>query len=170
VVLTASIAIMCLYGCRQDKIQLEPTEEATPALQSTVHMADPNASAQLVKGFHALEQNSWRWTMGNFAVVMKAPSGASVNGATLRADIAVPEPVIQQQGTVTLTASINGRQVGSTAYSKAGEYSFTADIPAFALPKEVVTINFDLDKFLHAGTVDARELGVIASSIMLLPK
>ena len=59
-------------------------------LLSTVHAADPKSSIQLIKGFHGVEQNSWRWTMGRFAVTLKPPIGAAEQGAAAGAEILDP--------------------------------------------------------------------------------
>jgi hypothetical protein len=128
-------------------------------------MADPRASAQLVRGFHQLEQNSWRWTMGKFTVVLKSPPQAARNGATLTASFSVPDPLIQRLGTLTLTATVEGRTLQTATYSAAGEVTFKAAVPAPEFKAEAVTVDFALDKFLAAGVADSRELGLIVTSI-----
>lgn len=166
----ALAAALVSSGCkRRERIQLETTDESL-TLASTVHTADPNAAPQLIRGFHAIEQNSWRWTMSNFSVVLKAPAGASRNGATLIANISIPQAVIDRVGQTRLTASIGGSQVGWASYNTAGEFRFTADIPAIVIGDEAVRIDFALDRFLGAGAIDSRELGLIVSSISLEPK
>ena len=52
-------------------------------LVSTLKMSDPSAKHQLAKGFYQLEANAWRWTAGDFSVVLKTPPGAAQKGATL---------------------------------------------------------------------------------------
>ncbi len=159
-------------GCkRQPKTaDLEATEEETQALFSVVHVADARASLQLVKGFHDVEQNAWRWTMQKFAVTLKPPAGASQRGATLQLKFVVPEPVIDRLKSVTLSANAEGTALASETYSKPGDYVFTRDVPASALGGDAVAIDFALDKVLPPSPSDQRELGVIVSSIGLEPK
>jgi hypothetical protein len=168
----AIVAAFCVAGgCRrEEKIQLEPTEEAPAALQSTVHAADPKSSIQLIKGFHGVEQNSWRWTMGRFAVTLRPPMGAAENGATVVLKFSIPDAVLQKTKAMTLSASVQNTQIGKKTYNSAGEYSFTADVPANLLKGEAATVDFSLDQFLPTGTVDARELGVVFVSAGLEPK
>jgi len=167
-ILFLSVAVGCK---RQPKTaDVEATEEETQALFSVVHVADPRSSIQLVKGFHDVEQNAWRWTMQKFAVTLKPPAGASERGATLQLKLVVPEPVIDRLKSVTLPAAANGPVLPSETYSKPGDYVFSRDVPASALGGEAVTIDFALDKVFPAGPADQRELGVIVSSIGLEPK
>jgi hypothetical protein len=160
------------FGCkRREKVRLEDKAERGPAvIESTVHTADPQSASQLLKGFHEIEQNSWRWTAGQFAVSLRPPKGSAESGATLVMKFTIPDAVVARVKTTTLTAAISGKTVGSSTYSTAGEYTFTADVPAGTLGSEPVTVEFSLSGFLPAGTVDARELGVVVSSISFEPK
>ena len=159
--------ILSVSACRpRDKVRVEPTEENLNLL-AEVHTADPAAAQQLIRGFHPVEQNSWRWTQSKFAVILKPPSAAAKSGAQLFVDLSVPQPVTDKLGSVTLTASLNGVKLGSGAWNKPGEYSFSADVPAASLGTEPVTFDFALDRFLAAGAVDSRELGIIVSRVGL---
>ena len=160
-------ALLAVAGCRQEKIHLEPTEEGTPGLASTVQMGDRNAAMQLVRGFHAIEGDTWRWTMSRFAITLRVPEGAARNGAKLVVRFTAPEPVVEKLGPGTLTAKIGDRVVGSLTFKEAGKQTFTAAIPASDLGSETATFNFALDKYLAASSLDGRELGVIVESIGL---
>jgi hypothetical protein len=50
------------------------------------------------------------------------------------------------------------------------EHRFVADVPPATLGAEAVLIDFSLDRYLAAGTVDNRELGIIVTSVALEPK
>jgi hypothetical protein len=158
-------------GCRrEEKIKLEPTDESPATLSSSVHAADARTSIQLVKGFHPIEQNSWRWTMGQFSVTLKPPAGAAANGAVLVLKLALPEAVQQKTKTATVTAMVQKETVGKQTYTSPGEYTFRADVPASLLKADAVTVDFALDHFLPPGAVDARELGVVFISAALESK
>jgi hypothetical protein len=165
-ILTAVVAL-ALPACRpREKIRTEPTEENLNLL-SEVHMADPAASRQLIRGFHPLEQNSWRWTQGKFAVILQPPAGSEKTGAQVSVQLTVPPPVVERLKGVTLAILLNGVQLGSATWRNPGEYTFSADVPSASLGTEPVTFDFVLDRFLAAGAVDSRELGLIVSSVSL---
>jgi hypothetical protein len=167
--LAASLALT--LGCRRDeKIKLEPTDESAPNITSTVHAADPKASVQLLKGFHGIEHNSWRWTMGRFAIALKPPAGAKEKGAVLVLKFTIPDSLLQNSKTETITVRVQNTEVGKQVYKAAGEYTFTADVPAALLKDDTVTAEFVLDPYLAAGTIDARELGVVFVSAALEAK
>jgi hypothetical protein len=133
-------------------------------------MADPSASIQLIRGFHQIEHESWRWTAGKFSVTLKTPSGGAQKGGRLTFRFSLPDAVMARVGSTTLTASVDGSAVKSMTYTRAGEYAFEADIPAAALRSEACTADFALDNYLPAGTADERELGLVASQIILESK
>jgi hypothetical protein len=159
-------------GCkpRGEKIRTEATDEAPAKLNSVVQMADPNASVQLLRGFHGIEGNSWRWTMGRFAVSLRPPASAAQNGAVLKARFSLHEAVASRLGAVTLSATVNGAALAPQRLERAGDYVYSREVPASALAAEAVTFEFVLDKFLPPGGVDQRELGLVMSSIGLEPK
>ncbi len=153
--------------CRRgpETVPASATQEETQELAGMIHVADPRASLQLVKGFHEVEQNAWRWTMARFAVTLRAPAGASQKGATLVLKGAVPDPVIAKLGPVTLTANVEGVPLAAETFSKPGEYTYRRDVPPAAFPAEAVMVNFALDKALAPGEADHRELGLVVTSV-----
>ena len=166
----AALAALLLGGCKpRPKVHLEPTEEAA-TLASTVHMADPEAAPQLIRGFHQIEQNSWRWTARTFTVTLRVPRDAETRGAQVVAHFSLPDILLQRLGPITLTADLDKTRLGAATYAKAGEYTFTADLPRAALGDEPLTIDFQVDKFLPAGSAETRELGLIAESIGIQTK
>jgi hypothetical protein len=164
-------ALALAAGCRrEEKIKLEATEESPKALASSVNAADPEASLQLIKGFHGIEHNSWRWTLGRFAVTLKPPPGAADKGGTLAVKFSIPDALLQKSKTLTLSASAQNTPVGKQTYKSPGEYTFNADVPPNLLKGEATTFDFALDPFLPAGAVDARELGIVFVSAELESK
>jgi hypothetical protein len=129
---------------RDNPVRLQETDESPIVLSSTVYMADPKTAIQLLKGFHGVEQNAWRWTMGTFSVTLKPPTGASQKGATLAMKFTLPDAVISNVKSTTLTASAGGNQLGSQTLNAAGEYTFTADVPASAFTSDALTVDFAL--------------------------
>jgi hypothetical protein len=130
-----------------------------------VNAADPRAAVQLVRGFHGVEQNAWRWTTGSFAVTLKPPANAAQKGATLEFKFVVPGVVIDKLKSVTLSASVNGQKLAPETYTKEGEYTYSRDVPPSALTGDAASVEFTLDKFLPASPEDMRDLGVIMTMV-----
>jgi hypothetical protein len=149
-------------GCKRRK--RKAAEEPT-GLATMVHAADPRASIQLVRGFHTVEQNAWRWTAGSFAVTLRPPAGAAQKGATLQLKFVFPDAVADKVKQTTLTATVNGQKLPPETYAKPGEYTFSRDVPGSLLTQDVVNVEFLLDKFLPASPQDQRDLGVIMTMV-----
>jgi hypothetical protein len=167
------VAVLFLFavGCkRQTENPQALVQEKTGPLVSVVNVNDPNASAQLVRGFYALEAGSWRWTMKQFEVALKPPPGAADKGATLSFKLAAPEAIVSKLGPVTLNATINGLALPPETYSKSGNYVYTRDVPASALKGDAVAVQFAADKGIPPSADDARELSLIAVSVGLESK
>jgi hypothetical protein len=130
-----------------------------------LNTADPRVAAQLIRGFHTIEGNAWRWTAGEFAAVLKPPAGADQKGATLVFRFAVPETSMRELHSVTLSASVNGMPLPRETYASPGEHTYSRDVPPEALKKDTATVDFTLDKYLHPNGAERRELGVVASMI-----
>jgi hypothetical protein len=77
----------------------------------------------------------------------------------------IPDAIMDRIKSTTLTANVNGAALPGETYTKAGEYTYSKDVPASALSADAVTAEFALDKFLPPGAVDQRELGVVVTSI-----
>src|SRR5689334_10616347 len=166
--------LVCTAGaCKRrerEKARVETIEETTPSLASTINMGDPRSSAQLIKGFHGIEQNAWRWTMGHFSVTLRPPLSAPQKGATLVVKFAIPGTVLEQVKSMTLSANVNGTPIAGETYTKPGEQIYSKEVPASALGADAVTVEFALHKFLPPGPADQRELGFVVSSIGLESK
>jgi|SRR5215831_18014647 len=156
-------------GCRRGKKGAEAASGG-PRFATTVHMGDPRSAGQLVSGFHDIEDNAWRWTARKFAVDVGTPPGAAQNGALLEFEFTVPQPVIDQLKSVSVSASVDGNVLPPESYSQPGTYSYKRDVPAALLGKESVRAAFELDKAIPPGPADQRELGVVASSVGLKAK
>jgi hypothetical protein len=163
----AFLSILLSASCqRHDRVVVQATEEnEEPELASVIHVADPRVAHQLLRGFYDVEQNSWRWTMGKFTVVLRPPAGASVKGADLQAKLSVPEAVIARLQSLRLDAKIGEFALEGETFLKAGEHTYRRAVPASVLGSDAVTVDFVLDKFLPPGNLDQRELGLVVSTI-----
>ena len=162
----AGLLAFSTAGCRRkERPRIEYTEEGPSQLASVIHMADPKVAVQLIKGFHEVEQNAWRWTTGKFSVTLRPPLNAAQKGAALYVRFTVTDTVIQRVGPVTLSSVVNGRELPPETYSKPGEYVYKKDVPPAALTGDAVSADFSLDKFIAAGVIELRELGIVVSTI-----
>jgi hypothetical protein len=153
-----------LSGCKRKKRQANVEDDVVP-LATMVHAADTRGAFQLVRGFHGVEQNAWRWTAGEFAVTLQPPSTAAQKGATLQLKLVVPEVVLTKFPSVTLSAEVNGHKLEPETYSKSGDYTYSRDVPATALQGEAVNVEFTLDHYIPASPQDARDLGIIMTMV-----
>jgi hypothetical protein len=166
--LTPAVLFLLLFttgGCKRKKPSQAASDELVTGLATVLNTADPRAAPQLLRGFHAIEGNAWRWTAGEFAAVLKPPAGADQKGATLVFRFAVPETSIRQLHSVTLSASVNGAPLPPETYASPGEHTYSRDVSPEALKKDTATVDFTLDKYLHPNGAERRELGVVASMI-----
>ena len=168
--LLIAIGVSSVACKRSESLKAGQTDESSGELQSTVAMNDPNAARQLVAGFHDIEQNSWRWTKGRFAVALRPPEGAAQKGAVLTFKFAVPDPVINKLNAVSLSARVAGVPLSPETYTKSGEFVYSREVEGRLLVGESVNVEFSLDKSIPEGTFDGRELGVIAASVGLEPR
>jgi hypothetical protein len=158
----AAILVLAGSGCRK-KQPVQYVEEGSSQLSTAVNVADPRTAVQLLRGFYDLESNAWRWTASRFAFALRPPKDAATSGVTLFLEFTIPEVFLRRVGPTTLTAAIDGKPLPSQTYSQAGNHKYEQKVPAELLKADVVTAEFALDKFLPAGAVEQRELGLIVT-------
>jgi hypothetical protein len=154
---------------KHNRVTVQNEEETTPQVASLVKMNDPGTSAQLLSGFYALENNSWRWTSGNFSVLLRTPPSAAGHGGVVTFAFSVPDIAIQKLKSVSIAASVNGMKLNSAEFEKPGANIFTADVPPALLTGESVRVDFALARTIPQD-VDKRVLGVVATSVGISSK
>jgi hypothetical protein len=170
VVLLGSALLLTSACQRGERPGSDATDETGRTFSSVVYTADPNVASQLLEGFHQVEQNAWRWTARRFLVALHPPSGSSGAGGVLELKFSLPEPLIDRTGGVTIQARVGATPLAPQTYTSAGDHIFRQDVPAAALKGDAVVVEFTLDKFLHAGALDQRELGIVTASVALSSK
>jgi hypothetical protein len=159
--LALALAAVILAGCPRNEPGI-PIEEAGAAPAAT--LLYPQAEPQLLRGFHGLEQRAWRWTERKFAVMLQPPPPGQP--VVLNLTFTLPAVVTEAVGSVKLTARVNGQEIGSQAYAKAGEnQQFEAAVPEGMLTAQPAEVEFELDKAMPPSERDARELALVVSSI-----
>jgi len=160
-------------GCKREPAKpakVAPAEAEAAPLASMVRSSDVAQEAQLLDGFYSIEAKAWRWTAKQFRVVLRPPIGAAQTGATLDMALTVPQVALDHAKSITLSASVEGTPLAPETYAKAGQYEYKRDVPASALTKQAVRIQFSLDNAIPPAGAEHRELGIIVASVGLQPK
>ena len=142
---------------------------SNPRVLSSVNMGDLGYAPQLLNGFYSVESGTWRWTAKNFSVLLKVPPGSAQNGAELVFKLYLSDSQLHRLGAMTLRADVAGRALPSRVFAQSSIYTYSAPVPAEALQQDFVVVNFRLDKAAVNINGDARELGVVATSVSLDP-
>jgi|SRR5579884_1603937 len=162
----ALCALLCACK-RPDPIRLQPTIEEAPRLASYIRVADPAVSDQLIRGFHSVEENSWRWTGKTFAVTLAPPPNAAADGAWLLVNVDVPDVLIQKMKSITLSAKVEEAELEPETFTTPGAHQYRRAVPASAFSKDIVNADFTLDKVLPPLAGDGRVLGIVVTSLGL---
>ena len=120
-------------------------------------LAAPPSSFQLLRGWHQLEYDAWRWTERAFS--MEVISYAPLRPATLRFVFQLPEVVFAQASALRLSVRINGTPLAPGIYSTPGQHEYIGSVPA--LDAGVATVEFELDRAIAPTDADRRELGLL---------
>jgi len=133
-------------------------------------MSDARTPMQLVHGFYQLESGAWRWTGRTFGVSLRVPPNAAQNGARLMMKVTVPQTQLDKLKSLTLSAKVNGVDVAPEIYARAGDFLYERDVPATALPRDMATVEFSLDKVAPPARPDVRELGIVVTNVGFMAK
>jgi hypothetical protein len=161
-------------GCnRAHKVTVKETVEEAPeasGISMVIDMGDPKREKQLVSGFYAIENNSWRWTAKDFTVTLRPPAGSAVQGATLIFALSIPQATVDKLKSITLSAFVNGTALAPETYARGGQYEYKRAVPPTLMKGRSARVEFHLDKSMPPADGDARELGVVARSVGLESK
>ncbi len=156
------IALLILDG---ESCKRKRGAEAETGPRSMVYVADPRVGTQLLRGFHDVEENAWRWTEGKFTVALRVPAQAAEKGAALAVHVTLPEPLLARTKSMTLNVTVNGTALPPETFTTPGDARLRRDVPASALSRSPATVEFAVDNYVKAGELERRELGLIVHSI-----
>jgi 2-polyprenyl-3-methyl-5-hydroxy-6-metoxy-1,4-benzoquinol methylase len=141
-----------------DPVRLNRDERAFCLLCSRYNRL---TNLELLGGWHESEETGWRWTGREFAMRVHAPETGPAR--VLEMKLYVAEESIRRLGAITLSASVNGRELPPAVYGAAGleTYSRTLD----GIPGGDLEVRFRLDKVLPPDEIDTRERGIIVATI-----
>lgn len=155
-----------LAGCSR-KPSVGSEAAARPAKVSWMELGEKAPAKRLLKGFHNPEP-AWRWTEQVFAVALDAP--ATNQQVFLELYFGLAEAYMKQLGSVTLTARVNGAEVGSETYTRSGQFVFSKPVPLELLRGGRATVEFALDKAVRPDGPNGAQLGLVAASVGLKPR
>jgi len=166
----ATVFVICalalLTACHRKKAvksDAASQDKALPVTEAVV--TDPDIQKRLLRGFFE-GTTSWKWTGKDFAVSLDAPEWEQ--DTFLLLDFTVPVELLNEVKKVTVSAKVNGVDVGKETYGKDGRFRFWKQVPAKALERSPVEIEFSLDKAAHFS--DGRPLGLIVLEVSLKPR
>ncbi|MBL8291843.1 MAG: class I SAM-dependent methyltransferase [Bryobacterales bacterium] len=140
------------FSCSPSKSPQLPSGVAVPFLDdpgvSSVEVGNPVFEKRLVRGFYWAHQEAWRWTAPEFAVSLDTPAVGEPVFLELRAH--APDEYISQVGQATLTATVNGVEVGKHDCAGKGDVQRVWPVPERALTRSPVEVAFRLDKAAQA--------------------
>jgi SAM-dependent methyltransferase len=145
-------------GCATDSdpVSGDRDERAFCLLRSA---AGGEGRMDLLKGWHRLEHDCYRWTERRFSVRLKAPEREGA--ARLRLRFYIPPARIEELGPITLSAEVNGVPLAPQSYECSEEQVYSAEVPAGVLTTARARVEFALDKAAPPSAGDSRELGVV---------
>jgi hypothetical protein len=118
-------------------------------------------------GFYAPEANAWCWTARVFSVMLGPPPRAEERGARLQLHLHIPKAQLDKLGPMTLRVNAGGYPMIPRTFSEPGNYLYSEEVPRDALATNILPFKFTFDKASSAGPEEARELGVVVTSIGL---
>lgn len=136
-----------------DPTSTEHDERAFCLLRSRYGMAN----VELGAGFHHPEDTGWRWVARQFTVKVSEPrERITISGF-------LPEKLLAELGSITLSITANGQALAPQTLSEAGVWKLVRQLPGRG--SACSEIQFTVDKALPASATDDRERALIVASI-----
>ena len=162
------LALWTLPGCTNSAPpKTAPETIAAPSgreVRFALELGKDYPEDRLPRGLYESE-GAWRWSARVFAFSLDVPD---VEGPIyVELEFALSEILMRDLGEVTLTARVNGEEIGRETYPDHGKQLFTKLVPDGLLDGERVEVEFELDKAKRPNGPADRELGLIAISVAL---
>ena len=125
---------------------------------SEIPIGDQSLERRLLRGFYE-STGAWRWTARVFAVSLDPPPPGK--DTYLELDFDLPHEVMNAVRIITLTARVNGMEVGRQTYNTMGRRIFARRVPDTALHRRPTEVEFELNREIRDQN-RGRNLGLIA--------
>ncbi len=172
-VISACLAcgLLVLLGCTAEEPPAPDTVDSQANEASAGHevrfaleLGKDYPEDRLLRGLYESE-GAWRWSARSFAFSLDVPDVEPPVYVEL--EFALSEILMKDLGDVTLTARLNGEEIGRETYADHGKRRFTKELPQRLLKSERVEVEFELDKAKQPNGPTDRELGLIAIAVAL---
>ena len=110
---------------------------------------------ELLDGWHEPEPAGWRWTEQRFGMRLRGM-------ATVNVKLYIPPHMLDQFGSITLSAEANGEPLAPETYTEPGPARYCRRLPVGDAPVDVI---FTVDRVLPPSSTDSRELGIIVARL-----
>ncbi|MGA2324740.1 MAG: CmcI family methyltransferase [Bryobacteraceae bacterium] len=131
---------------------------------SEIPIGDQSLERRLLRGFYE-STGAWRWTARVFAVSLDPPPPGK--DTYLELDFDLPHEVMNAVRIITLTARVNGMEVGRQTYNTMGRRIFARRVPDTALHRRPTEVEFELNREIRDQN-RGRNLGLIALNAGLM--
>ncbi len=160
-------AACATLACVKDKLTPIPTQDEPQGPQSTVRLGDPAMAPQLLTGFHAIEEKSWRWTKSRFSVRLGMPLLEVGENLVFVLQFSLPASLLKHTNEITVSPALNKVGLPSRTYAQEGNQRYEAAVPPQLMRQEQLTATVQVSPYATPGVLDQRELGMIVLSIGL---
>ena len=140
-----------------------PAAPPAPTI-SEIPIGDQSLERRLLRGFYE-STGAWRWTARVFAVSLDPPPPGK--DTYLELDFDLPHEVMNAVRIITLTARVNGMEVGRQTYNTMGRRIFARRVPDTALHRRPTEVEFELNREIRDQN-RGRNLGLIALNAGLM--
>ncbi len=143
-------------GCESasNPVDADADERMFVLLKSRVRY--PDLGIRLLEGWHAVEEDGWRWTAREFSFEALLPRERRVSEFAL--SVAVPEELLRVEGSVRMRCEVDGIDAGAAQFRTPGAHTFRGSFPDAAAERAMV--RFTVAPGCCPGGDDQRELGV----------
>jgi tRNA (mo5U34)-methyltransferase len=123
---------------------------------------DRLANVELLEGWHESEETGWRWTAREFSA--RVPANLATLARVMTMQLFLAGESIERLGPITLSASVNGRDLPPAVYATAGLQTLVRTLDRDLAGRDLL-LRFRLSGALPPDESDTRERGIIVGSI-----
>ncbi len=169
------VLLLALASCGRSSV---PSAEGGPAAPSAdlaasagaapkpelsyLNTGEARSKPQLLSGWHAIEEGSWRWMAREGQAVLLAPQQWPVN---FELKLFFPSDHMKRAGgPVTVSVLLSGTLFAQETYSRPGVYTLTQPVPPGAVSTAAPKLTIRLNRALPPSDADKRELGAVVQA------
>jgi len=145
-------------GPRQNSDPVHPQADERMFVLLKSRPRHPDLLVRALHGWYAPENEQWRWTAKNFALEVVPPADGALSEFALR--FQVPQPLLEAQGRVRVTCTIEGYPAGTITCTKPETLEFRGRFANLST-RRAMQLDFHVESSYSPAAGDVRELGVI---------